>query len=68
MRGPGYPEGGEETNVTTSYARHGGGLPCQRRRHGADRRLLIGKEEAMDAAATMLTLTLLLLVIDQMRR
>jgi hypothetical protein len=42
--------------------------PAQRRRHGADRRLLIGKEEAMDAAATMLTLTLLLLVIDQMRR
>ena len=38
------------------------------RRHGADRRLPYGKEEAMAIPITMLTLVLLLMVIDQMRR
>lgn len=37
-------------------------------RHGADRRLPEGKEEAMAIPITMLTLVLLLMVIDQMRR
>jgi hypothetical protein len=37
-------------------------------RHGADRRLPDGKEEAMNAIALMLTLVLLLQVIDRLRR
>jgi hypothetical protein len=41
-------------------------LPCCR--HGADRRLPHGKEEAMFASfAFMLALVLLLMVIDRMR-
>jgi hypothetical protein len=37
-------------------------------RHGADRRLPDGKEEAMNEVPFMLTLVLLLMVIDRMRR
>jgi hypothetical protein len=37
-------------------------------RHGADRRLPDGKEKAMSAVPFMLTLVLLLMVIDRMRR
>ncbi len=42
--------------------------PPPGRRHGADRRLPYGKEETMAIPITMLTLVLLLMVIDQMRR
>jgi len=42
-------------------------LPLSRR-HGAERRLPDGKEEAMAIAITMLTLVVLLMVVDQMRR
>jgi len=42
--------------------------PPPGRRHGADRRLPYGKEEALSATALLLTLVLLLMVVDRMRQ